>query len=74
MPATLVTGGSYTLEIGAGFDEDAFILAASLLDGTDVLDGDGEEFYDITDKVTNIRVSRGRRQPIDAFRAGTMFV
>ena len=54
MPATLVTGGSYTLEIGAGFDEDAFILDESLLDGPDVLDGDGEEFHDITDKVTNI--------------------
>ena len=74
MPATLVTGGSYTLEIGSGFDEDAFILDESLLDGVDVLDGDGEEFYDITDKVTNIRVSRGRKQPIDAFGAGTMIV
>ena len=74
MPATLCTGGSYTLEIGAGFDEEAFILDTSLLDGTDVLDGDGEEFYDITDKVTNIRVSRGRKQPIDSFGAGTMIV
>ena len=74
MPATLCTGGSYTLEIGAGFDEDAFILDTSLLDGPQVLDGDGEEFYDITDKVTNIRVSRGRKQPIDAFGAGTMIV
>ena len=74
MAATLVTGGSYLLEIGAGFDEDAFILDTSLLDGPQVLDGDGEEFYDITDKVTNIRVSRGRRQPIDAFGAGTMIV
>jgi hypothetical protein len=74
MAATLVTGGSYLLEIGAGFDEDAFILDTSLLDGPNVLDGDGEEFYDITDKVTNIRVSRGRRQPIDAFGAGTMIV
>lgn len=74
MPATLVTGGSYTLEIGAGFDEDAFILDESLLDGVDVLDGNGEEFYDITDKVTNIRISRGRKQPIDAFGAGTMIV
>ena len=74
MPATLCTGGSYTLEIGAGFDDEAFILDASLLDGPDVLDGDGEEFYDITEKVTNIRVSRGRKQPIDAFGAGTMIV
>ena len=74
MPATLVTGGSYTLEIGAGFDDDAFILDASLLDGSDVLDGDGEEFYDITDKVTNIRISRGRKEPLDAFGAGTMIV
>jgi hypothetical protein len=31
MAATLVTGGSYLLEIGAGFDEDAFILDTSLL-------------------------------------------
>ena len=47
MAATLVTGGSYLLELGTGFDSDAFVLDESLLNGVDVLDGDGEDFQDI---------------------------
>jgi hypothetical protein len=44
MPATLCTGGSYTLEIGAGFDDDAFILDASLLDGLTYLTATARSF------------------------------
>lgn len=74
MSATLVTGGTYTLELGTGFDAEAFTLDESLLDGTDVLDGDGEDFQDITQYVDNITISRGRKQVEDAFGAGQMFV
>ena len=74
MAATLVTGGSYLLELGTGFDAEAFVLDESLLDGPDVLDGDGEDFQDITEYVDNITITRGRKQPEDAFGAGQMFV
>jgi len=74
MAETLVTGGSYLLELGTGFDAQAFELDVSQLDGTQVLDGDGEDFQDITEYVTNINISRGRKQVLDAFAAGTMIV
>ena len=74
MAATLCTGGSYLLELGTGFDAQAFELDVSVLDGTQVLDGDGEDFQDITEYVQNIDISRGRRQVLDAFGAGTMIV
>jgi hypothetical protein len=74
MSATLVTGGTYTLELGLGFDAEAFTLDESLLNGTDVLDGNGEDFQDITQYVDNISITRGRKQVEDAFGAGQMFV
>ena len=74
MAATLCTGGSYLLELGTGFDAQAFELDVSELDGPQVLDGDGEDFQDITEYVQNISISRGRRQVLDAFSAGTMIV
>lgn len=74
MAATLCTGGSYLLELGTGFDAQAFELDVSELDGTQVLDGDGEDFQDITEYVQNINISRGRKQVLDAFGAGTMIV
>ena len=74
MAANLVTGGSYLLELGTGFDSAAFILDTSLLDGPDVLDGDGEDFADITEFANNINISRGRQQAEDAFNAGMMTV
>jgi len=74
MAETLVTGGSYLLELGTGFDAQAFQLDVSQLDGTQVLDGDGEDFQDITEYVQNINISRGRKQVLDAFGAGTMIV
>jgi hypothetical protein len=74
MAETLVTGGSYLLELGTGFDAQAFELDVSQLNGTQVLDGDGEDFQDITEYVQNINISRGRKQVLDAFGAGTMIV
>ena len=74
MAETLVTGGSYLLELGTGFDAQAVELDVSQLNGTQVLDGDGEDFQDITEYVQNINISRGRKQVLDAFGAGTMIV
>jgi hypothetical protein len=74
MAETLVTGGSYLLELGTGFDAQAFVLDVSELNGAQVLDGDGEDFQDITEYVQNINISRGRKQVLDAFGAGTMIV
>ena len=72
--ATVITGGTYLLELSSGFDESAFYLDDSLLDGPDVLDGDGEDYNDITDVVQNITISRGRHKPLDVFGPGVMSV
>ena len=71
---TLITGGTYLLELSTGFDSAAFYLDDSLLNGTDVLDGDGTDFIDITPVVQNMRISRGRHKPLDVFGPGTMSV
>ena len=71
---TLITGGTYLLELSTGFDSSAFYLNDSLLDGPDVLDGDGTDFIDITPVVQNMRISRGRHKPLDVFGPGTMSV
>jgi len=71
---TLITGGTYLLELSTGFDSSAFYLNDSLLNGTDVLDGDGTDFIDITPVVQNMRISRGRHKPLDVFGPGTMSV
>ena len=75
MPGSaVITGGDYLLELSTGFDSSAFYLNDSLLDGTDVLDGDGTDFIDITPVVQNISVQRGRHKPLDVFGPGTMSV
>ena len=39
--ATVITGGTYLLELSSGYDSSAFVLDDSALDGPNVLDGDG---------------------------------
>jgi hypothetical protein len=72
--ATVITGGTYLLELSSGYDGEAFYLDQSQLDGPDVLDGDGEDFNDITDVAQLITISRGRHKPLDVFGPGTMSV
>jgi hypothetical protein len=72
--ATIVSGGDYKIELSSGFDSSAFYLDDSTLDGTDVLDGDGDDFNDITTFCDSIQVQRGRKQTLDEFGAGTMQV
>ena len=75
MPGSaVITGGDYLLELSTGFDSSAFYLNDSLLDGPDVLDGDGTDFIDITPVVQNISIQRGRHKPLDVFGPGTMSV
>ena len=71
--ATIVSGGDYKIELSSGYDLSAFVLNDSLLNvGT--LDGDGEDFNDITTFCDTVSVSRGRKQTLDEFGAGTMQV
>jgi hypothetical protein len=72
--STVITGGTYLLELSTGFDSSAFYLDDSTLNGTDVLDGDGIDFIDITPVVQNITIQRGRHKPLDVFGPGTMSV
>jgi len=72
--SAVITGGDYLLELSTGFDSSAFYLDDSLLNGTDVLDGDGIDFIDITPVVQNISIQRGRHKPLDVFGPGTMSV
>ena len=65
--ATVITGGTYLLELSSGYDGEAFYLDQSQLDGPDVLDGDGVDFNDITDVAQLITISRGRHKPLDVF-------
>jgi len=72
--STVITGGTYLLELSTGYDSSAFYLDDSTLDGTAVLDGDGTDYVDITPVVQNIGISRGRHKPLDVFGPGTMSV
>ena len=72
--STVITGGTYLLELSTGYDSSAFYLDDSTLDGTAVLDGDGTDYVDITPVVQNIAISRGRHKPLDVFGPGTMSV
>jgi hypothetical protein len=72
--ATVITGGTYLLELSSGYDGEAFYLDQSQLDGPDVLDGDGVDYNDITDVAQLITISRGRHKPLDVFGPGTMSV
>ena len=71
---SVITGGTYLLELSTGYDSSAFYLNQSTLNGTAVLDGDGVDFVEITDVVQQISIQRGRHKPLDVFGPGTMSV
>ena len=60
---SVITGGTYLLELSTGYDSSAFYLDESTLNGTAVLDGDGVDFVEITDVVQQISIQRGRHKP-----------
>jgi hypothetical protein len=73
--ATVPNAGTYDLLVDVGFLVDGFTLddpIKGLLDGTEyVLDG-STTFASVTEGVTNVNVRRGRKDPDDAFNAGSM--
>ena len=72
MPGSaVVQSGNYDLFIDTGTLQDAFTLDASLLNGTDVLDG-STTFAKVTFGTLNVNIRRGRQDVGDQFSAGTM--
>jgi hypothetical protein len=74
MSENILALGNYTVFLDAGFITDSFILDTSLLNGPDVLDG-STQFFDVTEYVMGVNISRGRavyREPIDAGRCTIM--
>ena len=74
MPATVVQAGTYTLELDTGWDSNSFRLnnaTKGKLNGTYGL-GPQTQYADITQYVTNISYTRGRRKIDYQFGAGTM--
>jgi len=74
--ATIVTGGTYLLEMDTGFG-DGFTLDDAqqgiLDDTTFVLDG-VDQFSEITTQVTGIRAFRGKKNVLDSIAPGTMTI
>ena len=74
--ATIVTGGTYVLEMDTGFG-DGFTLddaQQGILDGTSfVLDG-VDQFSEITNNVTSISAFRGKKNVLDSIAPGVMTI
>lgn len=74
--ATIVTGGTYLLEMDTGFG-DGFTLDDAqqgiLNNTTFVLDG-VDQFSEITTQVTGIRAFRGKKNVLDSIAPGTMTI
>jgi len=75
MPGTVVQSGDYLLELDTGFDVNSFTLDDStkgVLDNTQYTLGPNTQYADITEFVTFISYSRGRRKTDYQFGAGIM--
>ena len=74
MASTVVQSGDYLLELDTGFDSTSFRLDSAtrgVLD-TNVLGPSANDFADITEYVTLVTYSRGRRKSDYQFGAGVM--
>jgi hypothetical protein len=75
MASTVVQSGDYLLELDTGFDSGSFRLdnaTSGVLDNTTFTLGPNITFADITQYVTTIAYSRGRRKSDYQFGAGIM--
>ena len=70
MASPVIQSGDYLLELDTGFDYSSFRLDSSLLD-TGTL-GPATTYADITEYVTNVTYSRGRKKTDYQFGAGVM--
>jgi hypothetical protein len=74
--ATIVTGGTYLLEMDTGFG-DGFTLddaQQGILDNTTYLLDGVDQFSEITTQVTGIRAFRGKKNVLDSIAPGTMTI
>jgi hypothetical protein len=77
MPASVITAGTYTVEIDTGFDFQSFRLddaTKGVLNNTEYTLGPNTTFADVTEYVKRVEYRRGRQRPTDQFSAGTMLV
>jgi hypothetical protein len=75
MPGVVSSAGDYTVLLDTGWDANSFRLddpLKGLLDNTEYTLGPNTQYADITDYVTSVNYSRGRKQKYDQFGAGTM--
>jgi hypothetical protein len=75
MPGVVASAGDYTVLLDTGWDSNSFRLddaVKGVLDNTTYTLGPNTDYADITDYVTGVSYSRGRRQKYDQFGAGTM--
>lgn len=70
MAETILNCGSYEVWLDPGFKVNRFTLGTSTLGGIDVLDGN-IDYYDVTEYVNSVRISRGRQTVRDGLEAGT---
>lgn len=70
MAETILNCGTYEVWLDPGFKINRFTLDQSTLGGTDVLDGN-IDYYDVTEFVVSLRISRGRQSVRDGMEAGT---
>ena len=66
----LASLGNYKVELDAGFLRDEFILGESTLGGPDTLGG-STSFFDVTEYIVSVNISRGRRSQDQQFGAAT---
>jgi len=74
--ATIVTGGTYLLEMDTGFG-DGFTLddaQQGILNNTTFLLDGVDQFAEITTQVTGIRAFRGKKNVLDSIAPGTMTI
>ena len=75
MAGTVIQSGTYLLELDTGFDVNSFTLDYSIkgvLNNTDYTLGPNTQYADITEYVTNVTYSRGRKKTDYQFGAGVM--
>ena len=75
MAGTVIQSGTYLLELDTGFDVNSFTLDDSIkgvLNNSDYTLGPNTQYADITEFVTNVTYSRGRKKTDYQFGAGVM--
>ena len=75
MAGTVIQSGTYLLELDTGFDVNSFTLNDAIkgvLNNTDYTLGPNTQYADITEYVTNVTYSRGRKKTDYKFGAGVM--